>query len=84
MEAKRRSTIVESLNEKFAFLIKNFNIKETYAKIVTWKPYKALSCFVYDWSYMPLKRGQLELEQPMSQKPTKKFQKKCDANNHKM
>ena len=60
METKRRNRIVETLNEKFAFLINNFDMKESYAKIVTWKPYKALSCFVYDWSYTPLKQREVQ------------------------
>lgn len=60
METKRRNLIVETLNEKYAFLINNFNVKEAYSKIVTWKPYKALSCFVYDWSFTPLKRREVQ------------------------
>ena len=62
MDANRRETILKGLNDRYSFLIKNFNIKEAYAKIITWKPYKALACFVYDWSYAPLKRGQNGIE----------------------
>lgn len=60
VDAKRRNGIVETLNDKFAFFINNFDIKVTYSKIVAWKPYKLLSCFVYDWSYAPLKRRELK------------------------
>lgn len=72
--------ILETLNDKYVFLIKNFNIKQTYAKIVTWKPYKALSCFVYDWSYAPLRRGQHNLAEPITPKPSK-CRKKNDIND---
>lgn len=79
MDAKRRSAIVEALNDKYSFYIKNFDVKQAYAKIVTWKPYKALSCFVYDWSFVPLKRGQLDIESPMSPKP-KPLKKNTNSN----
>lgn len=39
------------------------------------KPYKILSCFVYDWTYAPLKRGQMmseERDRPKVKKLTKK------------
>lgn len=44
----------------FAEFIKNFTIAEAYGKIVIAKPYKVLSCFVYDWTFAPLKRGQID------------------------
>lgn len=59
------------LNERFSELIQNFSISRAYEKIVIQKPYKILSTFVYDWSYAPLKRRQLEevLSGPTSPKP---------------
>ena len=72
-DAKRREQVLATLNDKFADLIANFNISEAYGKIVSAKPYKVLSCFVYDWTYVPLKRGQFEdMMKPMSPKPVKK------------
>lgn len=79
METKRRNRIVEALNEKFAFLINNFDVKETYAKIVVWKPYKALSCFVYDWSYTPLKRR--EVQEALSIGPKKLIKNNAATEN---
>lgn len=77
METKRRNRIIECLNEKYAFLINNFNMKEAYSKIVTWKPYKALSCFVYDWSYAPLKRR--EAQDALQLEPKKLIKNKADT-----
>lgn len=77
VDSKRRNITIENLNEKYAFLIQNFNVKEAYSKIVTWKPYKVLSCFVYDWSYIPLKRG--KLDEPLT--PTRKLIKNKTATN---
>ena len=69
MDSKRRGQIVGTLNEKYAELTENLSLKEAYKKIVTWKPYKALSCFVYNWTYYPLKRGEMDIEKPLSPKP---------------
>lgn len=62
------------MNERFSELIQNFRISEAYAKIVTAKPFKVLSCFVFDWTYAPLKRGGLEA--PRSPKATSVLSRK--------
>lgn len=59
-DLKRREAILATLNEKFSDLIKNFRISEAYNKIVNLKPYKVLSRYVYDWTYVPLKRGGIQ------------------------
>ena len=56
VDVKRRDNIIQSLNDTFSSLIEKFSISEAYDKIVESKPYKVLSCFVYDSSYAPLKR----------------------------
>lgn len=38
---------------------------------MTGKPYKVLSCFVYDWSFVPLKRREFDTSK-VSPKPKKK------------
>ena len=51
--------------------------------MVASKPFKVLSCFVYDWTYYPLKRGQIEdtMKGKMSPKPvrSKSAKKKSSA-----
>ena len=60
---------MKSLNERFSELIDQLTIFQSYEKIVNEKPYKILSCYVYDWGFAPLKRGQLDdLKKPMSPK----------------
>lgn len=59
-DAKRRDTLLEGLNKRYSELIENFNIAQAYGKMVASKPYKLLSCFVFDWTYAPLKRRQVE------------------------
>lgn len=54
----------------FGDFIKNFNISQAYAKMVNSKPYKLLSCFAFDWTYAPLKRREMELEKPVTPKPS--------------
>lgn len=68
-DSKRRESILASLNERFQDLIRNFKISEAYAKIVSAKPFKVLSSFVYDWTYVPLKRGNMDRSKPISPKP---------------
>lgn len=82
-ESQRRLNIVSTLNEKYSEFIETLNIKQAYEKMVYLKPYKVLSCFVYDWTYVPLKRGKAEemLQKAQSPKPVKitknKAAKKC-------
>ena len=59
-DSKRRASILDSLNEQYSHLIQNFNISEAYSRIVSNKPYKVLSCFVFDWTFAPLKRGAMD------------------------
>ena len=59
-DSKRRGRILATLNELYSERIQNFNISQSYHKIVLAKPYKVLSCFVYDWTFTPLKRGEIE------------------------
>lgn len=68
IDSKRRSVIVKTLNDKFSHFISNFSISESYAKVVSAKPYKALSGFVYDWTFAPLRRGAMDI--PISPKPS--------------
>ena len=68
-DSKRRCTILQTLNDHFAQFIQNFTIAQSYSKIVCLKPYKVLSCFVYDWTYVPLKRRDTDFDNPMSPKP---------------
>lgn len=72
-ESKRRKTILTSLNERFAELIKFFRISESYSKIVNSKPYKVLSSYAFDWTFVPLKRRFEEMA--LSPKPTAKRRK---------
>ena len=72
-DSKRRSSVLQTLNEKFGDLIRNFKISEAYDKIVISKPFKVLSSFVYDWTFAPLKRGGMEV--PISPKPKSTMKK---------
>ena len=65
------------LNATFSKLIEKYNIGDAYFNIVCSKPYKVLSCFEYDWAYAPLKRRELGLENPVSQKPKKLIKNKA-------
>lgn len=76
---KRRTTILEGLNDHYGRLIEKAKISEAYATIVSNKPFKILSSFGYEWSFPPLKRGQLEevMKEPLSPKPGKIIRNKA-------
>lgn len=73
-DSKRRASVLKTLNDHYASFIQSYRISVAYEKIVCMKPYKLLSCFVYDWTFAPLKRG---MDDPISPKPRKNFKKKA-------
>lgn len=64
------------MNNNFSELIPNFQISQAYSKIVSSKPYKVLSCYVYEWTYAPLKRGAMDTELTPKPKASRSGKKK--------